>query len=100
MSFLEKNGGDPILAASLLEAPRFLTGLSDAELTLVRTKIEQATLTPEIIEAKGAVSKALTEAERGWLRSQELIAQDAGLTKNADGTWGQPTSAKVDADAA
>ena len=41
MGFLEKNATDPVVAAALLTAPPFLSGLSDAELALVKHKVEQ-----------------------------------------------------------
>ena len=65
-AFLEKHGSDPRVAASLLEAPAFLTGLSDAEIALVKSKIEQAMLPPEIVQAKKDVTKALADSEHGW----------------------------------
>ena len=95
LAFLERHGSDPRVAASLLEAPAFLTGMTEAERSLIRSKIEQAVLDPEIVQAKKDVTRALADSEHGWDRAQVLIAEDAGLRKSADGTW----SAPVDADA-
>ena len=48
MAFLERHGSDPRVAATLLEAPAFLTGMTEAETKLVGSKIEQAVLDPEL----------------------------------------------------
>ena len=97
MAFLEKHGSDPRVAASLLEAPAFLTGLTEAETKLIRSKIEQAVLDPEIVQAKKDVTRALVDAEHGWTRAQALIGEDAGLRKSADGTWSASVEANADA---
>ena len=80
MGFLEKNATDPVVAAALLTAPPFLSGLSDAELALVKHKVEQH-VSPEIAEARDATLKAMKEAEAGWQRAIDKIAERAGLTK-------------------
>jgi hypothetical protein len=81
MAFLQRHGGDPTVASAILLAPPFLSGLSDAELALVRSKIERVALPPEVIEAKAAVAKALAEVERGWLLANDKIASRGGLEK-------------------
>ena len=86
MGFLEKNAADPTVAAAILTAPSFLSGLNDAELALVKHKIEQH-VCPEIAEARDVTLKALKEAEAGWRRAIEKIGERAGLTKGSDGTW-------------
>ena len=68
MGFLEKNASDPIVAAAILTAPSFLSDLSDAELALVKHKVEQH-VSPEIAEARTATLKAMKEAEAGWRRA-------------------------------
>ena len=86
MGFLEKNATDPVVAAALLTAPPFLSGLSDAELALVKHKVEQH-VSPEIAEARTATTKAIKDVEQGWQRAIDKIAERAGLTKASDGTW-------------
>ena len=86
MGFLEKNAADPMVAAAILTAPTFLSGLNDAELALVKHKVEQH-VSPEIAEARDATLKAMKEAEQGWQKAIEKIAERAGLTKGPDGTW-------------
>jgi hypothetical protein len=86
MGFLEKNATDPVVAAALLTAPPFLSGLSGAELALVKHKVEQH-VSPEIAEARDATLKAAKEAEAGWQSAIRKIAERAGLTKSPNGTW-------------
>ena len=97
MTFVEKHGADPRVASALLEAPQFLSGIGNAEIALVKNRIEANVLDPEIVQAKVAVTKAMTEAKHGWDRAQALIAEDAGLKRAADGSWNQPEEAKADA---
>jgi hypothetical protein len=47
------------VAPALLEAPRFLSGISDTEFTLIRHKVEAQVLPPDIARARVAVTKAL-----------------------------------------
>jgi hypothetical protein len=51
MSFLEAHASEPTVASAILTAPIFLSGLSDAEVAMVRLKVEQH-IAPEIIEAR------------------------------------------------
>ena len=64
--------------------PSFLSGLSDAELALVKHKVERH-VSPEIAETRDATLKAMKEAEAGWQRAIDKIAEYAGLTKCPDG---------------
>ena len=59
-------------------------GLSDAELALVKHKVEQH-IPPEIAEARAVTLKALKEAEQGWQRAIDKIGERAGLIKRPDG---------------
>jgi hypothetical protein len=85
MTFLEQNGVDPVIASAVLTAPQFLSGLSEAELKMLRHKIETH-ISPEITAARQSSAQALAEVEQGWERAQAVIAQRAGLVKNAEGT--------------
>ena len=90
MGFLEKNAADPVLASAIFTAPPFLSGLNDAELALVKHNVEQH-VSPEIAAARAATRKAMKEAEQGWQNAIDKIAERAGLTKGADGTWCDPS---------
>ena len=79
MRFLEKHGSDIAVASALFEAPAFLSGVNDAELALVRHKIEQAHLPPEIAEAKAKTSRAWEELERAARLAPSLVLQFAGM---------------------
>ena len=47
LAFLEQNASDPIVAAAVLEAPPFLTGLTSAEAAMIKHKIEASVLPPK-----------------------------------------------------
>ena len=81
IAFLQKHGTDPTVASALLEAPPFLSGLSEGELAMVRDAVEKKFLSPEIVEAKGKVADALLETERSLRAGQAMIRQHAGLDK-------------------
>ena len=83
MGFLQKHATDPIVASALLTVPSFLSGLSDAELALVKHKVEQH-VSLEIAEARDATLKAMKEAEAGWQRAIDKIGERAGRTKIPD----------------
>ena len=94
MSVLEQRAGDLVVASAILTAP-ILSGLSDSELAMVKHKVE-AHVDPAILAGGGArdgAAKALQEAEQGWAKAQDAVAQRAGLVKNADGSWGEPAAA-------
>jgi hypothetical protein len=90
MGFLEKNAADPIVASAILTAPLFLSGLSEPELAMVKLKVEKH-LAPEIAEARAVTLKAMKEAELGWQKAIDKIAERAGLTKGSDGAWHDPS---------
>ena len=79
MAFLEKNGADARVASALLEAPAFLSGIGNAELALIKAKVEKQCLSPEIVEAKAKVEKALAELERAPQAASSMIASRAGM---------------------
>ena len=73
VGFLKQNATDPVVASALLEAPPFLSGLSEGELAMVRDAVERKFLSPEIVEAKGKVADALLETERSLRAGQAMI---------------------------
>lgn len=75
MMFLERHAADPTLSNAILSVPAFLSGLTEVELAFVRSKLEQRTLPPEVVEAKVALAKALSEVEVGWERARAKIAE-------------------------
>jgi hypothetical protein len=86
LDFLARHATDPVVAAAILNAPAFLSGLRDNEFTFVRQKVEQH-ISPEVVEAKEATLKAMKDAEQGWRRAIEKIGERAGLEKRPDGAW-------------
>jgi hypothetical protein len=69
----------------------FLSGSTDDELTFVRRKVEQH-VSPEIAEAKRATLKAMNEAEQGWQKAMDKIAERAGLAQALGGGWRYPSA--------
>jgi hypothetical protein len=84
LGFVEQHLKDPRVASPVLGAPPFLSGLTDAEVDVVRKRIEQQ-VAPEIAEARDATLKALEQAEQGWQRAINKIGEPAGLTKAPEG---------------
>ena len=85
MGFLEQHASDPTVSSAIFDGTD-IPVWSHAELRLVQLKIEEH-VPAEIIEARAATQKALREAEQGWARAIDVIAQRAGLTRGLDGTW-------------
>jgi hypothetical protein len=78
MAFLGRNGNDLTLISAALSAPPYLSGLSDAEVALLRQNLEQHA-PPEVIRERAFVYKAIAEVERGWRAAQSRIAKRGGL---------------------
>ena len=72
------------VAAAVLSAPSFLSGLTPAELGIVKQRIE-ARANPEIAKAKAVAVNALAETERGRRNASNLIRARGGLEKPYDG---------------
>ena len=85
LSFVDKHIDDPMVISSVLTAPGFVSGLSDVELGVIRSKLAKRVLAPEIAEQQTLVEKALAVAERGWSRAQRLIEERAGLVPERKG---------------
>jgi hypothetical protein len=81
-------------SSSLTESSEPGRAHSEPELELIKHKVEKY-LGPEIVEAKAATLKAMKEAEVGWQRAIDKIAQRAGFVKGADGTWSHPSMSEA-----
>ena len=60
--------------------------MSESERALVKYKVDQH-VSPEIAESRDAALNAMKEAEQGWAKAINKIAEHAGLTKGPDGSW-------------
>jgi hypothetical protein len=78
MAFIDAHATE--VAAAVLTAPAFLSGLSPTELGIVKGLIE-ARANPEIAAAKRATTRALSETEAGWRSAATQIRSRAGLGK-------------------
>ena len=78
MAFIDSHATE--VAAAVLAAPSFLSGLTHAELGVVKQRIG-ARANPEIAEAKAETTKALAHAEQGWRAAIRQINDRAGRGK-------------------
>ena len=85
LAFIDKNFDNRAVVSAVLLAPEFLSGLSPAEINLIRQKLARRTLAPEVAEQRDLVEKAMAVAERGWSRAQRLIEERAGLVSERKG---------------
>ena len=85
------------VAAAVLAAPSFLSGLTPAELGIVKQRIE-ARANPELANAKAETTRALADAEASWRSAVRQIRERAGLGKPLDGI-GQRAVASIGQDA-
>jgi hypothetical protein len=58
---------EQVVASAILGAPAFLSGLSDEEVSFVRTRAEEY-VAPGVAKANTETLKALEHAEHGWAR--------------------------------
>lgn len=75
-------------------APSFLSGLTPAELRVVKQRIE-ARANPEIAEAKAETAKAMQDAEAGWRTAIRQISDRGGLGRPHDRMMSAATAADV-----
>ena len=92
MAFIDAHSTE--VAAAVLAAPSFLSGVNPAELDIVKQRIE-ARANPEIAEAKAEAAKALQETEAGWPAAIRLISDRGGLGRTDDGMARAATAADV-----
>jgi hypothetical protein len=82
LAFIDAHASE--VAAAVLTAPSFLSGLSPAELGVVKQQLE-ARANPEIAKAKVETLKALAELERGWRSAIRQNGERGGLDRTSDG---------------
>jgi hypothetical protein len=80
MAFIDAYANE--VAAAVLTAPGFLSGLTPAELGVVKQRIE-ARANPEIAKAKADTTRALADAEAGWRNGIRQISERGGLVETA-----------------
>ena len=78
VAFIDAHASE--VAAAVLTAPSFLSGLTPAELGIVKQRIE-AHANPEVAKAKAETTQALADAEQGWRSAIAQIRDRAGLGK-------------------
>jgi len=81
LTFFQKHSGDPLVASALLTAPSFISGVTESEAAMLRSKMEKVGLSPEVLEARDATQKALADTERSWRQAMNMISERGGLKK-------------------
>ena len=81
VEFVMKHAHDPRVVAAVIGAPAFLSGLSAADINVLKTQIANR-FAPETAAAKEATMKALGQVESGWRAASREIANRAGMTKS------------------
>ena len=80
VSFVTKHANDARVVQAVLGAPAFLSGLTDAEIDVVRQQLEKR-VAPHVASARAAALKALQEAEAGRQSAISQIGERAGSAK-------------------
>jgi hypothetical protein len=78
LNFVAQHAHDPRVVAAVLGAPAFLSGLTDADIGMLKTQIAKR-VAPEVAEAKAETTKALQETEAGWRAAIRQISDRGGL---------------------
>jgi hypothetical protein len=94
MAFIDNHVAEA--GAAVLTAPPFLSGLTPAELAVVKRLIEART-NPEVAASKAAILKAMGQTEAGWRNAAAQIAERGGLEKGHDGIESARAAAAADA---
>jgi hypothetical protein len=84
VNFIVQNAHDPRVVQSVLGAPAFLSGLSDADVGVVKDQVVKRNA-PEIFEKRNETTKALADVEQGWRNAATQIASRGGLPKPSNG---------------
>ena len=72
------------VGAAVLTGPSFLSGLTPAEVGIVKQRIEART-NPEIARAKKEALQALADVEKGWRNAARSIRECGGLKRDDNG---------------
>ena len=82
MAFIDAHTAD--VAAAVLAAPSFVSGLSPAELGIVKQRIA-VRANPELAKSKAETTRALADAEASWRSAIRQISERVGLGRPHDG---------------
>jgi hypothetical protein len=90
MVFIDAHATD--VAAAVLGAPAFLSGLTDADISIIKAQVGKR-VAPEIAKAKVETLKAMQDAETGWRSAIAQISERGGLGGAHDGMVRAATAA-------
>jgi hypothetical protein len=84
VGFIAQHATDPRVVQAVLGAPPFLSGLTDAEVGIVKAQVQKR-VAPELAAAKAETLAALAQAEGGWRNAIAQINERGGLKKTHNG---------------
>ena len=87
--FIDEHVGDERVLTAVLTAPAFLSGLSDVEFNLLKSR-EESRLNPEAAATVADVAKALEQIKHGLVIAEKMIGERGQLMKTADGWAPRP----------
>jgi hypothetical protein len=76
LAFIDAHASE--VAAAVLTASSFLSGLTPAELGIVKQRIE-ARANPELAKSKAETTRALADVEAGWRAAIRQISERAKI---------------------
>jgi hypothetical protein len=86
IDFVIGSMSDPRVLGPVLNAPAFLSGLSDTEWNLVRSRA-RAALHPAQVEMQGLLTKALDDVREGVAAAQRLLMERCEVRRDDDGQF-------------
>ena len=87
-----KSMSDPRILGAILNAPAFLSGLSDTEWNLVRER-GRAALHPEQVQMRKWLTKALDDLREGVAATKRMLQERCKIDEDRDGTLAEAASA-------
>ena len=72
------------VGAAVLTGPSFLSGLTPAEVDIVKQRVAART-NPEVAKAKNVALTALADTEKGWRSAATQIKECGGLKRDDNG---------------
>lgn len=84
ITFAMAHRGDPAMAGAILNAPAYLSGLSDEQWSAF-SEAAESSLSPEVVGQQREVEGALQVARKAIEQAKTIVAERGQLLKTADG---------------
>ena len=95
VNFVAQHVHDPRVIAAVLGAPAFLSGLTEADVGILKAQIAKR-VAPEVAEAKTETVRAMQDAEAGWRAAIRQISERGGLGRPQQGIARAKPTAEVE----